>query len=209
MSHKANQWLSTIPAERMTNSEFRVLFHLCYCHNPSKGCFPTQDYLRLKAGVSNGTLNNALRDLETKGLIARHRTWDNRTQRQRPTRYLLGFEMQDAGGSVPENGDGGRRREGSGIGDGADSNLNHDPTPVSPTSRLQPVGERIGKESVIKGGAVRSEAEKTDAAARFWAERIVGKRFVTGSAISAGVARRMIELELVEPGALRQAGVSW
>ncbi|MEY8099957.1 helix-turn-helix domain-containing protein, partial [Falsihalocynthiibacter sp. S25ZX9] len=66
MSHKATNWLSGIPANLIGASEFRILFHLCYCHNPSKGCFPTQAYLRGCTGSSNGTVNNALNALEAK-----------------------------------------------------------------------------------------------------------------------------------------------
>ena len=60
MSHKATNWLSGIPAKELSSSEFRVLFFLCDCHNPSLGCFPTQAYLIDVCGISNGTLNNAL-----------------------------------------------------------------------------------------------------------------------------------------------------
>ncbi len=106
MSHKATNWLSSLTAEQLTNSEFRVLFHLCDCHNPSAGCFPTQAYLIRVCGVSNGTLNNALNGLEAKGHIRRHRERDGKTCRQRPTRYILGFEGEAAKAPTPETGDG-------------------------------------------------------------------------------------------------------
>lgn len=106
MSHKATTWLSTIPASEISSSEFRVLFHLCDCHNPSAGCFPTQAYLIDHCGVSNGTLNNALNNLERKKLIRRHRERDGGTKRQKPTRYVLGFEFAKDVPPSPETGDG-------------------------------------------------------------------------------------------------------
>ncbi len=106
MSHKATNWLSGIAATDLSNSEFRVLFYLCDCHNPAQGCFPTQKYLIESCGVSNGTVNNALNSLEAKGLIARHRAWDERTHRQKPTRYTLGFELDKPQKPTPETGDG-------------------------------------------------------------------------------------------------------
>lgn len=106
MSHKATNWLSSLNAHEIGNAEFRVLFHLCDCHNPSKGCFPTQAYLLNACAVSNGTLNNALNSLEAKGFIQRHRERDGRTRRQKPTRYVLAFERGDAGDPSPKTGDG-------------------------------------------------------------------------------------------------------
>ncbi|MFC4668158.1 helix-turn-helix domain-containing protein [Seohaeicola nanhaiensis] len=166
MSHRATTWLADLDAHLLGASEFRVLFHLCDCHNPSQGCFPTQAYLLKVCGVSNGTLNNALNALETKGIIRRHRERDGNTHRQRPTRYILGFELDEpqkpsphigAGKPrkpSPRNGVGNRAKPtpniGAGtrqeptpnIGDGADSNLGGEPSPISGVSRLQPAGER-------------------------------------------------------------------
>ena len=64
MSHAATHWLATVPPNDMTHGEFRVLFHLCDCHNASMGCFPKQTYLRDHTGLSNGGLNKALGELE-------------------------------------------------------------------------------------------------------------------------------------------------
>lgn len=162
MSHKATNWMAAIPADELGHSEFRVLFHLCDCHNPAGGCFPTQAYLLDKAGVSNGTLNNVLKSLEQKGLIQRKRVWDNRTKKQKPTRYILGFEIPDAQEPSPKNGDGKRGEPSPKNGDGADSNLDHEPSPTQTTSRLQPTGEgtckepvnnRAGRRRVAKNGA--------------------------------------------------------
>ena len=95
MSHAATHWLATVPPNDMTHGEFRVLFHLCDCHNASMGCFPKQTYLRDHTGLSNGGLNKALGELERKGLIRRKQERDERTNRQKPTRYVLGFELSD------------------------------------------------------------------------------------------------------------------
>ena len=103
MSHKATNWLSELDAEEIGPSEFRVLFHLCDCHNVARGCFPTQSYLIAKTGASNGTVNNALNALEAKGLIQRHRERDRQSMRLKPTRYILAFEM---GEPSPDSGDG-------------------------------------------------------------------------------------------------------
>ena len=103
MSHKATNWLSELDADEIGASEFRVLFHLCDCHNVARGCFPTQSYLIGKTGASNGTVNNALNALEAKGLIRRHRERDKLSKRLKPTRYILAFEM---GEPSPNTGDG-------------------------------------------------------------------------------------------------------
>ena len=96
MSHVATHWLATVPPKNMTHGEFRVLFHLCDCHNPSMGCFPKQVYLREHTGLSNGGLNKALNELERKGLIHREQARDEQTRRQKPTQYFLGFELDEA-----------------------------------------------------------------------------------------------------------------
>lgn len=101
MSHAATHWLATVPPNDMTHGEFRVLFHLCDCHNASMGCFPKQTYLRDHTGLSNGGLNKALGELERKGLICRKQERDERTNRQKPTRYVLGFELSEAQKPTP------------------------------------------------------------------------------------------------------------
>lgn len=169
MSHKATNWLSGIEANLIGSSEFRVLFHLCDCHNPSQGCFPTQAYLLDACGVSNGTLNNALNALQSKGLILRHRAWDGRTKRQKPTRYTLGFEIDATQKPSPITGD------------GADSSLGGDPSPTSGPTRLQPTGEVTCKEPV-------NNLRATGARPFTSAERYAAKDVV--SAISAGTFSR-------------------
>lgn len=237
MSHKATNWMSGIPADELGHSEFRVLFRLCDCHNPSQGCFPTQAYLLETCGVSNGTLNNVLRSLEAKGLIQRKREWDERTHKQKPTRYILGFEIDGTQEPSPKNGDGKEGKPSPKNGDGPDSNFTPKPSPTETTSRLQPTGEGTCKEPVNNPGGgrrraknrsvekakteprrsknpmVAREAERAakdeDFRARFWAEKIREGRFVAVSAISTVMARRMLALELVEERELADCGIAF
>lgn len=126
MSHAATRWLAEIDPTEITSGEFRVLFHLCDCHNPSSGCFPSQEYLRDKTGLSNGGLNNALAGLETKGIIYREKRWDEATKKQLSTRYILGFE----GIPSPLSGD------------GAVSTFQGEPSPLFEQSRLHSTGDK-------------------------------------------------------------------
>lgn len=126
MSHAATRWLSEIDPSAITAGEFRVLFHLCDCHNPSSGCFPSQEYLRDKTGLSNGGLNNALSGLEAKAIIYREKRWDEATKKQLSTRYILGFE----GIPSPLSGD------------GAVSTFQGEPSPLFEQSRLHSTGDK-------------------------------------------------------------------
>lgn len=78
MSHRANYWLAQLAPERVKPGAFRVLFHLCDHHNderdPRRACFPSQETLRERTGMANGTLNAALAQLENDGLIRRIRS---------------------------------------------------------------------------------------------------------------------------------------
>lgn len=105
MSHKATHWLANIDPEQITHAEFRVLFHLCDCHNPSHGCFPKQSYLLRATGLSNGGLNKALSELEAKGLIARERRYDGAEKKRLPTMYALAFEPDFKAGTDAEQSD--------------------------------------------------------------------------------------------------------
>ena len=106
MSHVATHWLATVSPTDLTHGEFRVLFHLCDCHNPAHGCFPTQSYLMEVTGLSNGGLNKALSKLEGNGLIKRRRAIEKRTRQRMPTRYILGFEYDEPQEPSPLSGDG-------------------------------------------------------------------------------------------------------
>ena len=120
MSHKATAWLADV--ENVSPSEFRILFILCDCHSPSRGCFPSQAYMNSKSGMSSASINNQLNTLTDKGLIRRERRVDPVTKQRRSTLYFLGFEMGDP---TPE------------IGDRANSKKRPKPTPKNGQSQLQ------------------------------------------------------------------------
>lgn len=108
MSHKANYWLAKLDPSLIKAGAFRVLFHLCDHHNDSRdpglACFPSQETLKEKTGMSNGALNNALNDMEAAGLIRRRRSTAPGS-RERRTYYILGCDFQALDEQTPENGD--------------------------------------------------------------------------------------------------------
>lgn len=92
MSHEATAW--AIKRKGISPTTKMVLWHLADCHNPSYGCFPSQAYLAQECEIGRTALNEHLRKLEEAGLVRRVRSKDPRTNRQRPTRYILGFEPE-------------------------------------------------------------------------------------------------------------------
>lgn len=152
MSHKATNWLSDLSPENMSHAEFRVMFHLCDCHNPSQGCYPAQTYLRAATGLSNGGLNKALSNLEQKGLIQRHRQTEASTKRRQSTRYILGFEIKVTHEPTPLSGDGSKQEhEGEPTplsGEGSISTLSQKPSPLLAQSHLHPSGDKPVREPV-------------------------------------------------------------
>lgn len=96
MSHKANYWLASLDPARVKAGAFRVLFHLCDHHNaeidPTIACFPSQETLRVKTGLSNGALNNALNEMEEAGLLLRRRSTVPGSSERR-TYYILGLVL--------------------------------------------------------------------------------------------------------------------
>lgn|GEM_PF-3445088 len=107
MSHKANYWLASLDPSRVKAGAFRVLFHLCDHHNaetdPARACFPSQDTLRDKTGLSNGALNNALNEMEEGGILLRRRSTVPGS-RERRTYYILGCDFDLTAKQTPENG---------------------------------------------------------------------------------------------------------
>lgn len=107
MSHKATYWLATIDPKVITAGSFRVLFHLCDFHNderdPERACFPSQETLRAKTGLSNGGLNKCLDALEDAGLLARKRSTVPGTS-QRRTYYILGCDRSNSIDQTPQSG---------------------------------------------------------------------------------------------------------
>lgn len=90
MSHEATNW--AVKQRGLRPIVKIVLWHLADCHNPTMGCFPTQDYLADMAEISRASVNRVLGELEAAGVIRREQQIDPETKRQRPTRYRLGCE---------------------------------------------------------------------------------------------------------------------
>ncbi|WP_299734683.1 helix-turn-helix domain-containing protein [uncultured Roseobacter sp.] len=210
MSHKATNWLASLDASVMNSGAFRVLFHLCDCHNPSDGCFPSQGYLRKVTGLSNGGLNNALLSLEKCGLISRHRRVDAETRKQRPTRYMMAFEKGfRPKSSIDDEVVKSDEKPSPESGDGSVSNSGGKPSPLSGHSRLHSTGDKPVREPVNNLRA-REEDQNSDASvAIFWAKKIKAGKPISSSAISLVVARKMLELGLCEEEELRRIGVAF
>lgn len=98
------------------------------------GCFPTQAYLMDVAKLSNGAINYILKALEQKGLIKRQQQYNHVAKKQAPTRYELAFEVDK--NLTPKIGDSPK----------ADSNSDHDLTPIQAPTCLQPAGDITCKE---------------------------------------------------------------
>lgn len=161
MSHKATQWLVDVDATAMTHGAFRVLFHLCDCHNPAQGCYPSQAYLAEKAGMARSGVNLVLRQLENAGLISRHQSVDPKTRKQRPTRYMLafekGFKPRDPDQCLPgvspptpcpDTGHGNTPEPCPDTGHGPVSTFPPEPCPLSGQSRVLLSGHKPVKEPV-------------------------------------------------------------
>ena len=99
MSHVATAW--AVSVRGLSSGEFRVLLNLADCHNPDRGCFPSQAYLRDACEMSNGALNSNLSKLEQKGLIQRHKRGNRSMGGRSSTHYILCMD----GGLTPETGD--------------------------------------------------------------------------------------------------------
>jgi hypothetical protein len=136
MSHKATNWFSEIHPELLTSGEFRVLFFLADCHNPSRGCFPEQEFLRGKTGLSNGGLNKCLNGLESKKLIRRKQRFNTRTKTRLSTLYVLGCDEDLTTEPTPQSGD------------GPNSTFGPKPTPLLGQSQLHPSGDKPVSEPV-------------------------------------------------------------
>lgn len=98
MSHRATNW--AIRQKGLKPATKIVLWHLADRHNPETGCFPMQKTLAEDCEMSRSTLNLHLDKLEELGLIRRETGIDQKTKRQRPTRYFFAFEDAE---TVSEN----------------------------------------------------------------------------------------------------------
>lgn len=104
MSHAATNW--AIAQRGLKPATKIVLWHLADCHNPSNGCFPSQDYLSDRCEMSRSSLNEHLATLESLGLIRREQRRDTRTRKQENTRYHLAFEDDFGPNPSPKSGHG-------------------------------------------------------------------------------------------------------
>ena len=150
MSHKATNWFSEVPADLLTSGEFRVLFFLADCHNPSRGCFPEQEFLRGKTGLSNGGLNKCLSGLETKKLIRRKQRFNAKTKTRLSTLYVLGCDEDLTVEPTPQSGD------------GSNSTFGAFPTPLSGQTQLHPSGDKPVSEPVKEPCGPGADPQTTD-----------------------------------------------
>lgn len=93
MSFKATSWaIEAVKGRGLNWGAKGVLWCLADCHNPHKGCFPSQERLAEDCEMGRTALNSHLRTLERVGLIRRERRFDHKTGERQSTRYLLAFE---------------------------------------------------------------------------------------------------------------------
>lgn len=90
MSHEATNW--AVKQKGLRPIAKIVLWHLADCHNPTQGCFPTQEYLADMAEVSRASVNRIMSELEHAGIIRREIRLHPETKRRISTRYRLAFE---------------------------------------------------------------------------------------------------------------------
>lgn len=92
MSHKATQWAFDQPSEfsDMKPAEWAVLMVLADCHNPLKGCFPSQKYIQKMTNIRERSVRMQLQKLRDRKLV----NWDERQAQNRTEshRYYLAFE---------------------------------------------------------------------------------------------------------------------
>ncbi|WP_156209855.1 helix-turn-helix domain-containing protein [Pseudorhodobacter wandonensis] len=108
MSHKATKWFAGIDPPLLKAGEFRVLFHLCDCHNsnkaPRRACYPSQEKLIEKTALSNAGLNKCLNSLEKAGHFNRVRSTIPGTSTRR-TYYILACDFNAETGQTSLSGD--------------------------------------------------------------------------------------------------------
>lgn len=174
MSHVATAW--AIKASKgcgLSPAAKLVLFHLAYRHNVDAGCFPSQERLVKDCEVSRSNLNLLLKTLEQKRLIRRHSERDEKTKRQKATRYKMAFEadfvpIDDGVGAAEEQPslDLSDSEPCPKIGHGAVSENQAEPCPISGPSRVQligldiePVREPVKEPIVSTGGGGRPDPD--------------------------------------------------
>lgn len=186
MSHYATNW--AIQQRGLKPATKLVLWYLCDRHNPDYGCFPSQKQLAADAEMSRASVNTHLKALEDAGLIRRIVSVDEKTRRQRPTRYILRFEAEFHQEPCPESGHGisGTGEEHSAepcpeSGHGAVSRFCAEPCPENGESRVQnldtnPVREPLREPVKEEEGAQAREFEFEE----FFAELLSALGFEQG-----------------------------
>ncbi|WP_146030488.1 helix-turn-helix domain-containing protein [Pseudovibrio exalbescens] len=130
MSHEATNW--AIKQRGLPAAAKIVLWHLCDRYHPDHGCFPTQATLANDCEMARSTLNEHLKLLERKKLIARIPRSNKETKRKKSTLYRFAFESDFK--PAPENP---CPEAGHGNCDQAMSDLSPEPCPDLPESRVR------------------------------------------------------------------------
>ena len=181
MSHAATNWAITVrgikPALKI------VLWHLCDCHNPSKGgIFPSQEYLSDACEIPRSTLNVYLDNLENLGLIARERRRKEGSQQRESTRYYIPLDPEFAEFSqkkpCPETGHGE---------EAAMSRNGTEPSPENGESRVQNLDSNPVREPVIEPVREREARERDHSGSVVNADLIKRvQKFCTGDGYREG-----------------------
>lgn len=92
MSHQATSW--AIRQRGLKPATKLVLWQLCDRYHPDHGCFPSQETLADDCKMSRASVNRHLDELERLGLIRRIQRSEKKTNRQKSTLYILGFQPE-------------------------------------------------------------------------------------------------------------------
>lgn len=162
--------------------------------------------------MARSTVNVALANLEERGLIQRHQSIDERTRRQRPTRYILGFEMGEAQEPCPNSGHGKSVNPRPADRTRAVSGKSQNPCPEIGKSRVRAVGHKPVNKPVREPGTAKPDTGFDDQreveVLAWWAEKIEAGGFIPQSAISPAQAQKMIGLSMVNAEQLKAVGIS-
>ncbi|AVO37374.1 helix-turn-helix domain-containing protein [Pukyongiella litopenaei] len=206
MSHAATNW--AIKQRGISPASKLVLWHLCDRFHPDHGCFPSQATLAHDCEMSRRSVNDHLDRLENAGLIRRIRQLDERTKRQKSTRYILAFEddfEQDDDGPCAKSAHGSKEEQSSEprakSAHGAVCKSTSKPCANSRKSRVQNLHTNSVKEPVIEQRAraetIRQQRAKAIREGQSW----------VGRHISPSAARELVDLQLVTAEQCRAAGV--
>lgn len=215
MSHRANYWLAQIDPSRVKSGAFRVLFHLCDHHNgetdPKTACFPSQETLKKRTGMSNGALNDALAQLESDGLICRIRSTIPGTSTRR-TYYVLECdfanlpELTPVSGVSSNSGEPETAKKLTPVFGGANSGFQG--SKLRPTGE-EPVSNRKEPSAHVpaRGDSIKDAEKRRIKFLNFWSDTIKQGKVVPDTALKARDKEEMIDAGLISLDELRKAGV--